>query len=148
MTALSANTNRTLRNPLGMTRTSIVVKTSSVLYQGALCARAITGKGLPAANATTTTFVGMVVIDNPDDATAGITGDGTLRAECISDVTVLMALATVVTAGDAGEAMYAADDNTATTSNTLGPVIGTLEEFVSANLGYVKLGAPALARAS
>lgn len=146
--ALAANTALTIRNRQGQTVLSGVVVTSSVMYHHALAARTAAGTIKPAANETTTKFFGLVEIDNPDDTTAGITGDGTLRVNAINGVDVLIPTVTAITVGDMGSAAYAVDDQTATTEATLGPEIGHFVEFVAANSAWVRLGAKALAAAS
>ena len=146
--ALSANTALTIRNRAGATTLSGVILTSQVMYHHAMAVLTAAGKVKVGENETTTTFFGMVEIENPDDATAGITGDGTLRAECISNVDVLAPLVTAITAADAGNVVYLVDDQTFTTEATLGPEAGTLVEFVAANSGWVRLGMKALVVAS
>jgi hypothetical protein len=146
--ALAANTAVSIRNRNGETRLSGVILTSQVMYHHALAVRTAAGLVKVAANETTTHFLGLVEIDNPDNATAGITGDGTLRVEMISNVDVLLPTITAITVGDMGSKAYAVDDQTATTEATLGPEIGTFIEFVATNSAWVRLGAANLVVAS
>lgn len=148
MTALAANTALRIRNRNGQTVQNGVVLTSSVMYHHAIAVRTAAGVIKPADNETTTRFFGLIEIDNPDDSTAGITGDGTLRVNAINDVEVLMVCVTAITVGDMGSAAYAADDATATTEATLGPEIGRFAEFVATNSAWVALGQKALVAAS
>lgn len=146
--ALSANTALSIRNRRAQTVLSGVVLTSQVMYHHALAVKTAAGLIKVAADETTTTFFGLVEIENPDDSTAGITGDGTLRVDCISNVDVLIPCVTAVTVGNTEAAAYAFDDAQATAEATLGPEIGTFIEFVAANSAWVRLGMKALAKAS
>lgn len=148
MTALAANTALQIRNRNGQTVQSGTVLTSSVMYHHSLAVQTAAGKVKPAADETTTKFLGLTVIDNPDDSTAGITGDGTQTVNMISDCEVLLILVTAITVGDVGKACYAADDATVSIESTLGPEIGTLAEFVATNSGWVALGRKAMASAT
>lgn len=149
MAALTANTTLQIRNAKGDSILDGVILTSAVIYQHAMVVRTAAGLLKPAADETTTRFVGLCdIIENPDDDTAGITGDGTLRANCVSELEALVALVTAITVGNVGSLVYAADDQTVTTETTLGPAVGVLVEFVAANSGWVRFGASALAAAS
>ncbi len=147
--ALSANTTLQLRNQKGDSILDGVILTAAVIYQHAIVVRTAAGLLKAAADETTTRFVGLCdIIENPDDDTAGITGDGTLRANCISECDALVPLVTAITVGNVGALVYAVDDQTVTTEATLGPVVGTLVEFVATNSGWVRFGMTALAVAS
>lgn len=146
--ALTANTALTIRNRQAETRLSGVVLTAAVMYHHALAARTAAGLVKVCANETTTTFFGLVEIENPDDSTAGITGDGTLRVDMISNVDVLIPCVTAITVGDVGSKAYASDDGIVTVEATLGPEIGTVVEFVATNSIWVRLGAATLVKAS
>lgn len=146
--ALAANTALTIRNRQGQIVTNGVVLTAAVMYHHALAVRTAAGLIKAAANETTTRFFGLVEIDNPDDTTAGITGDGTVRINAINMVEVLVPTITAITVGDMGSAAYAVDDQTATTEATLGPEIGTFAEFVATNSAWVRLGVKVLVAAS
>jgi hypothetical protein len=146
--ALSDNTVLPLRNTAGMTQLNQVVKTSAVIYHHALACQNAAGTIVAAANSTTMTFMGLAVIDNPPVAGPGITGDGTRRVTMVSDVDVQISLKTSVTVGLVGAIMYAFDDAQATNLNTLGPEIGTLVEWTSANLGWIRLRGEQITKAS
>jgi len=146
--ALSANTRLDLKNRLGQTVLSGTVTTAAVLYHHAMAVRTAAGSVKPAANETTTRFVGLVDIGNPDDSTAGITGDGTLTANMISNVDALVPCVTAITVGNVGAQVYAVDDQTVTTETTLGPAVGIITEFVATNSVWVRFGMTALAAAS
>ncbi len=139
--ALSANTALPTRNRTGMRRHSTTILTAAVCYKHGLIVTTVTGKALPAANDTTTTFLGLC-------ETQPSTGDGTVTVTTVTDLEVQITLATLVTVGNVGDAVYAVDDASATTDNTLGPQIGTLVEFTSANLGWVMLHRGVMSNAS
>lgn len=140
--ALSSNTALQTRNRLGMSRQTLTVTSAATLYKHGMIARLAAGTASPCANATTTTFVGIA-----EEAPTGA-GDGTITVTCINDLEVLMPLVTAITVGNNGAAVYAVDDQTVTTENTLGPEIGTLVQFVATNSGWVRLRAKALVSAS
>lgn len=149
--ALSANTALTLANEAGATRDNITVATSAVIYNNAIVVRKANGLGAPAANATTTEFVGLAVIDNPDNSIAGLTGasDGSIKVDCISHVDALVPCLTALTAGNMGAAAYAIDDERVTTSNTLGPEVGYFLRLGTATAtAWVRFGRKVLAAAS
>lgn len=139
--ALSANAALPTRNRGSMRRHSTIIVTSAVLYKHALAVTTVLGKALPAADDTTTTFLGLV-------ETQPSTGDGTVTVTTVTDLEIQIPLATVVTIGNVGDQMYALDDAAATSEATKGPSIGILTEFTSANLGWVMLHRSALANAS
>ncbi len=143
--ALAANTALQTRNRNGQTVLDGVVLTAAVMYHHALAARLTTGTIIAAATDTTSKFVGLVEIENVDNDTAGITGDGTLRVNCISDIEVLIPCVTAITAGNVGGAAYIVDDNTISAEATLGPECGTITEFVATNSIWVALGRKAMA---
>lgn len=145
--ALAENASLDRRNDRSMKRHSTVVKTSAIIYQNALVVVDITaGTSLPAANTTTTLFIGMAI-----EASTGLfplTGDGTVTVTTITDLEINLPLKTVVTQGNVLGAIYAFDDADGTDLATLGPVIGTLQEFVAANDGWVWIAHTALGAAS
>lgn len=148
--ALSANASLPVRNITGETEINGVILTAAVIYNHALVVQTAAGKLKAAANETTTTFCGMAVLTRhrPPTGTGGITGDGTERVTCVSDIDVQIPLKTSVTVGLVGAIMYAFDDAVATNLATLGPEIGTLVEFTSANLGWVRLRGEQMGKAS
>ena len=149
--ALSANrVGLRLRNI--KTRGSVVIKTSVTLYHHGLTVINAAGKGIPAANATTTYFAGLCDIRYPDRATDGIVGDGTKEVDTIEECEAFLPIAAAVTVGiGVGAALYAVDDDTVTNATTLGPEIGTLASVPGSEVsGYawVKLRAKGLSKAS
>lgn len=146
--ALAANTALDTKNRNGETRIDGVILTSAVIYHHALVVRTAAGVLKPAANETTATFVGLAELVNPPNTTAGVTGDGTLRIDCIGDIDVLVPCITAITVGNVGTAVYCVDDQTVTTEATLGPECGYITEFVATNSVWVRLRGKALAAAS
>lgn len=140
--ALSANTALTTRNRGAMTRYTYTLKTAVTMYQHGLAVLNAAGTAKIPANETTTKFVGMV------EEAPSAAGDGTITVTVVNDLDVLLPLATSVTVGMVGDAIYAVDDETGTNLNTLGPEIGALVEFVDTNSGWVRLGKKALVVAS
>jgi hypothetical protein len=130
--ALSANTWYQLRNTNGARRQNRVIKTTAKIYQGAILAINTAGRVYPAANDTTGKFIGIATQEC-------LTGNGTRTVEILDCVEALMPLKTTMTAGMRQAIVYAFDDANPTNITTLGPQIGTLSEFVSANLGWVAL---------
>lgn len=130
--ALSANTNFQLRNAQNKKLDNRVIKTGAKVYQGAILAINTAGRVYPAANDTTGKYCGIA-------AEECLTGNGTRRVQIYDNVEALMPLKTTMTAGHRFGIVYAFDDSVATNLTTLGPQIGTLSEFVSANLGWVAL---------
>lgn len=130
--ALSANTWYQLRNTNGARRQNYVIKTAAKIYQGAMLAVSTAGKAYPCANDTTGKFVGIATQEC-------LTGNGTRTVEILDNVEALMPLKTTVTVALRLGIMYAFDDANPTNLTTLGPQIGTLSQFVSANLGWVAL---------
>ena len=145
MTALTANTALQTRNRNGQTVLDGIVLTAAVMYHHALACRIAAGQIIAAATDTTSKFVGLVEIENPDNDTAGITGDGTLRVNCITDIEVLIPCVTAITAGNVLGAAYISDDNLVVAEATLGAEIGTITEFVATNSIWVHLGRKAMA---
>jgi hypothetical protein len=136
--ALSAAAGLVTRNTTGKTVLEPTVETGSKIWKHALVVTNATGTAQPAANDTTTKFVGLA-------AATVASGDGTLTAECISNIDVQITLQTSVTVGMVGDAMYAVDDASVHQLTTLGAEVGVLVEYTSANLGWVRLGMKALA---
>lgn len=141
--ALSAATALQTRNRAGMTRRSFVVLTSAVVYHHSL--QTLTAAGLlkPAANETTTTFAGLA--DCPNGT---ITGDGTLRVECLNDMEVLLPLTILTVAQTNATAVYAYDDERVTSDATLGPVVGVMTQLESASTAWIRLRGNTIAVAS
>lgn len=109
-----------------------IVKTSAKIYKHALVMITAAGKAVPCADSTTGKFLGIA-----RDEVA--TGDGTVTVSIQDDGEFQMTLKTSVTVGLVGTPMYAFDDNTITNLTTLGPQVGILKEFTSANLGWIEL---------
>ncbi len=131
--ALSAAAGLTTRNREGMTRISAVIVTSAVIYKHALVVQTAAGLAKPAANETTTTFMGLA--ERTFD-----TGDGTVTATCLENLEVLITMATAVTVGNLRQSkIYAVDDASVTTEATLGPECGVMTQFVAANSGWIRL---------
>lgn len=137
--ALSANGGRERRNVLAESRYSGLIKTGVKIYQGALLMQNAAGTVLPCADSATGKFFGMALEEC-------LTGNGTRRVECCSDVEVRLRLKTTVTAGHANTIAYAADDNEVTNLATLGPQIGTITERIAANDGWVFLRKAVMAK--
>lgn len=137
--ALSANQGRELRNTLGQSKMSYIVKTGAKVYAGAFLMQNAAGTVLPCADSTTGKFAGLSIEEQ-------LTGNGTRRVECIDDIEVRVVLKTSVTAGHAGTIAYAFDDEKATNLATLGPQIGTITERIAANDGWVKLRRAVMAK--
>jgi hypothetical protein len=139
--ALSANTKLQRANSHVGTSNSYAVATSSVIYQDALVGLNAAGRLVPLSNSTTIRFVGIA--DKAElGATFPVTGSATVTTsvKVVCDVDVLLPLVTAVTVGmSINTNIYGVDDQTGTSLNTLGPVIGTLEKFVAANSGWVRL---------
>lgn len=139
--ALSANTKLQRRNSHVKTTSSYAVKTSSVIYQDALVGITATGLLVPLANSPTIRFVGIAAVAELG-ATFPVTGSATVvtSVKVESDLDVLLPLTTAVTVGlSLTTNIFGVDDQTGTSATTLGPVIGTLEKFVAANSGWVRL---------
>lgn len=136
---LTANAGRELRNTLGQSKMSFIVKTGSKIWAGALVMRTANGSVAPCADSTTGTFGGLSIEEQ-------LTGNGTRRVECIDDVEIRVFLKTTVTVGMVGAAAYAFDDNAVTNVATVGPQIGTITERIGANDGWVKLRRPVMAK--
>ena len=69
-----------------------------------------------------------------------ITGDGTKVVICEYNMEVKMPVVTAVTVGLTIDTnIYGADDATGTTATTLGPVIGPMTKWVSANVAWIHL---------
>jgi hypothetical protein len=139
--ALSANTKLKRRNSHVATTSSYGVKTSSVIYQDALVGITATGLLVPLSNSTTIRFVG-IAYEAELGATFPVTGSATVTTsvKVQSDLEVLVPMTTAVTVGlSLNTNIFGVDDQTATSATTLGPVIGTLEKFVAANSGWVRL---------
>ena len=140
--ALSANAAWQTRNDSNPAKQSAVILTGAKIYKGALVVLTAAGKAKPAANETTTTFLGMS-LDEYD------TGDGTVRCETVADIEILITAKTTMTAGLIGfTTIYAFDDAQVTNLATLGPACGTFVELESANLAWVGLRKPTFAKAS
>lgn len=131
--ALAANTALTTRNRGGMKRLTFTVLSAAKCYKHGLIVITAAGLAKPAANETTTTFVGIA------EAEAD-TGDGSATVTVLTELEVLLPLVTAITVGDTNKTkLYAVDDQTGTAENTLGPEIGTMTQFVAANSGWVQL---------
>lgn len=139
--ALSAAADIPRRNTVGMRRIAPTIETGSKIWQGALVVVNATGTAQPAANDTTTKFVGI--------ATETVaSGNGTLTCELLNNLEIQITLKTSVTVGMVGNAMYAVDDASVHELATLGAEVGVLTEFTQANLGWVLLGSKLLVSAS
>ncbi len=139
--ALSANTKLERRNSHVATQSSYGVKTSSVIYQDALVGVTALGLLVPLSNSPTIRFVG-VAYQAELGATFPVTGSATVvtSVKVQSDLEVLLPMTTATTVGvTVVTNVFAVDDQTAGVLATLGPVIGTLEKFVAANSGWVRL---------
>lgn len=141
MTALSAHAAVQIRNDAGATKYSFVINTGSKIYRHALVVINASGTAQPAANDTTTTFVGMAMVTPVDANGLVASGDGTLRVEVQNDFEYLCTQTlTAITVGDTGvTAMHAGDDSLVTTATTLGAEIGVMTEFVAANSAWIGL---------
>lgn len=108
-----------------------VIATGAKIYKGAILARNAAGRIKPAANAPTDNFAGIAEAEY--DA-----GDGAIAtAEFSYNHEVLLPVAASVTVGLTNDTViYAVDDETATTANTLGPPLGRLKGFEPATTGY------------
>jgi hypothetical protein len=150
--ALSANTNYDFRNVGAQKRYSGVVVTALVIYKGALVVRTqSSGKLRPAANATGTTFLGIATAGTTSSTALPVTGasDGSVLCEVVNDVEALLTLAASVTIATAGSVkLYCVDDASVTTSNTLGPEVGTMVQWVSTTTGWIGLRQSQLTSAS
>ena len=141
MTALSANASYDIRNVLGQKEETITIKTSSVIYKHALVVVDDAGNEcLPAANATTTQFMGLA-------KTGPLTGDGTVQCTFVYDIDVKLP-STGLSQGNIGVNVYCSDDALACLTTTLGPVIGTMVGYDATNSIWVHLRGPAFAKAS
>jgi hypothetical protein len=137
--ALSANRSLTRRNTGNVQTRSVTVKTSQVIYQDAFVGLNAAGKLVVCSNSTTIRFLGIAA-GVPDGSTFPITGDGTKTVNVEWGYEVLAPLVTAMTVGlSLTTNIYCVDDQTATNATTLGPVMGTLEEFVAANSGWIAL---------
>jgi len=138
--ALSANRTLKIRNVQGQRIETATVATGATIYKHALVAlRANALRCLPAANATTTTFLGI------SDAQYSAASTARLYTEC--DVSI--PFTTGVTAGNRDALAYCTDDEKVTTASTLGPPCGRFMEIDadnSANI-WVHIG-PVTAKAS
>lgn len=130
--ALSANTWYQIRNGQNKIIRTAVIKTSAKVYQGAILAINTAGRVYPAANDTTGKYFGIAM----DEC---LTGNGTRTVNCLDNCEALMPLKTSMTAAMRMGIVYAFDDANPTNLTTTGPQIGTLAQFVSANLGWVAL---------
>ena len=132
--ALSANTSLPTRNRGGMTRHSFTVLSAATIYKHSMVVITAAGLAKVAANETTTSFVGIA-----EEAPTGV-GDGSVTVTVVNNLEVLLPLVTAITVGDSiVDKIYAVDDQTGTTENTLGPEIGIMSQFVAANSGWVLL---------
>jgi hypothetical protein len=139
--ALAANTKLQRRNSHVKTTSSYAVKTAAVIYQDALVGITATGLLAPLANSTTLRFVGIASVAELG-ATFPVTGSATVTTsvKVEADVEVLLPLVTAITVGNSITTnIYGFDDEKGTALATLGPIIGTLEKFVAANSGWVRL---------
>ncbi len=131
--ALSAAAGLQTRNREGMTRISAVIVSTAVIYKHALVVQTAAGLAKPAANETTTVFMGLA--EKTFD-----TGDGTVTATCLENLEVRITLATAVTVGMLRQTkMYCVDDASITSEATLGPECGVLTQLVAANDGWIRL---------
>ncbi len=131
--ALSAAAALPTRNREGMTRRSFVILTSAVIYKHALVTITAAGLAKPAANETTTIFVGLA------ERTCD-TGDGTVTCTVLEGLEVQIACVTAITVGNTMVTkMYCTDDASITSEATLGPECGVMTQFTSANLAWFRL---------
>jgi hypothetical protein len=111
----------------------------TAVYQHTLVVRRKSGRILKPADVTTTMFMGIAI--NRDYAANEV-------CSFAYNFEVQLPLKTTVVQSMVGTMMYAFDNFMVTNVATIGPEVGPLTEFTSANLGYVWLRGPALARAS
>lgn len=137
--ALSANAGRELRNTLGQSKMSYIVKTGAKIYAGALVMQTANGSVVPCGDSTTGKYAGLSIEEQ-------LTGNGTRRVETIDDIEIRVFLKTTVTVGLVGTAAFAFDDNAVTNVATAGPQIGTITERIGANDGWVKLRRAVMAK--
>lgn len=137
--ALSANQGRELRNTLGQSKMSYIVKTGTKVWAGALVQQHINGSVGPCTDNTSCKFAGLAIEEQ-------LTGNGTRRVEVIDDIEVRMPLVTAVTVGLVGGIAYAFDDNSITNVTTKGPQVGSITERIAANDGWVKLRRAVMAK--
>lgn len=146
MAALSANTVINATVDRAAVYTEYTVKTSTVVYKGAICVLNAAGSLQPATNVPTTT-VGIGIADSSSTGTFPVTGNGTKTVTVKSNFVAILPC-TGVTAGNVGRAAYAANDSTAFDLATLGPQIGVFTKRVSATQCHVLIGGAAMAAAS
>jgi hypothetical protein len=136
-----------MRHTNSASRIAGVVKTAEVIYLHTLVAQNASGKfAVPVSNATSQRIVGIAIEGRDMAANGTYTGDGTVVCECIYNVSIQMPLKTIVTVALSGAAVYATDNFTVGRSTTNGPQAGILEEFTSANLGWVRIRFGAMAK--
>lgn len=124
--ALSANKTVELRNVLGQKEDSMTIKTSSVIYKGAMVVSDDAGtECLPAANATTTMFLGIA-------KTGPLTGDGTETCTFVYDVEFKV-VSSSITAGNIGILLHCKDDEVVVETATLGPRCGVMVGYDATN---------------
>lgn len=117
---MALTTGRNLKLRGDMRVHAAVIKTGITIYKHALVALDAAGVLTTCQNSTTQKGIGIA-----KDTYA--VGDGTVVGEAFTDCDVFAPIAAAVTVALAiNTKLYAADDETVTTSNTLGPEIGTL----------------------
>ena len=116
-----------------------VLTAQTGLYLHTLVCRTKAGKLLKPSNLTTTMFMGIVLNASK---VAGETCTFGYNFE------VQLPLKTTVVQSMVGTVMYAFDNFQLTNLTTIGPQVGPLTEWTSANLGYVWLRGPALSRSA
>lgn len=145
--ALSANASLDVRNVGAVSRQSVVVKTSAVIYHHALVGRNAAGTLVPLANNPTISFLGLAELRAPTGS-GGITGDGTARVDVLTGgIEVRITKAATMTVALIEDVCYGADDASVTNLNTLGPAIGTFAE-IDSTFAWVRLRSPTMANAS
>lgn len=137
--ALSANTKLSTKNTRGKALATGTIKTGAHIYKHAIVVVNAAGTLLPAANTTTTQFIGLAL----DEYTSG-------TVECFTNCWAEIPIKTAAaTAGNVGAAAYAYDDANVTYDVTLGPMIGTIKAINTTTLkAWVALGEYPLSSAS
>lgn len=146
--ALTANATVNLRNTGAKLKITKTIATSSVIYYKSLCVVNSIGRAQPAANNTSTHFIGIALGCSTNSFPITGTASGGETVDCYRNIEAQLPLKTGITVGQEGDAMYAADDEEAWDLATLGPEIGWLVEFESASSGWVMLGRKTLVVAS
>ena len=105
-----------------------------VIYRGAICMYNTSGFLAPAATGAGNQFAGIA--EETVDNSAGSAGDLTCRVKCEGRY-LLEGAGFAQT--DVSLPVYASDDQTVTKTSTNNPLVGNIDEFVSATQVWVKL---------